>query len=212
MEYEIIQIGNNPNNNLMIDSSFKLLKIKNAFDAEFVKNIALKYEPDILKLPDGNIKGSKHLQDTVTVKYQLYNAFNFPEMLFFKDIIKKVGKLYLEIHGQEPCSFGVSSWFNIFRNEASLENHNHIFHKDGEIDYLFAISCCISCNSTYTVFYDPYTKESKYIENKDGEIYVFPSWVTHSTEKTNGTRITLSADCSTKPDKFLSNRQWSRIQ
>ena len=29
MEYEIIQIGNNPNNNLMIDSSFKLLKIKN---------------------------------------------------------------------------------------------------------------------------------------------------------------------------------------
>jgi len=212
MEFEVIEIGHKPKNSMMIDTSFKLLKIKNCFDFGLLSDIALNYEPSIMELPYLKIKGNENLENTTTGRFFLYNIFNYPELEFFKEILKNTASLYFQIHNQSFQSFGATGWFNILREEVNISNHNHLFYRDNDFDYLFAINCCIMCNETYTVFFDPYTKKTTKIENKNGEMYIFPSWVTHRTEKTNGTRITMAFDCSRDPEKFLDNRQWEWIE
>jgi len=212
MDYEIIEIGQKPKSSMMIDTSFKLLKIKNCFDFNLLSDIALKYEPSIMELPVHKVKGNENLHNTITARHFLYNVFDYPDFDFFKEVLKNTASLYFQIHNQPFQPFGATGWFNILREEVNINNHNHLFYRESDFDYLFAINCCIACNETYTVFFDPYTKKTTKIENKNGEMYFFPSWVTHRTEQTNGTRITMAFDCSRDPEKFLDNRQWEWIK
>jgi hypothetical protein len=212
MKYDIIEIGQNFNSSMMIDTSFKLLKIEDCFEFNYLSEIALKYEPSILELPIHKMNGNENLYNTTTSRHFLYNVLNYPEMNFFKEILKKAASIYYHIYNQDFQPFGATGWFNVLRDEININNHNHLFYRENEVDHLFAINCCIQCNETYTVFFDPYTKKTHKIKNKNGEIYIFPSWVTHKTEKTNGTRITMAFDCSRDPKKFLDNRQWEWIK
>lgn len=212
MEYEIIEMGHKSENSMMIDTSYKLLRAHNCFDFNFLTELALKYEPSIMELPIHKMDGNENLYNTTTARHFLYNVLDYPELDFLKTTLKEVTSKYYQINNQEFQPFGATGWFNILRDEISINKHNHLFYRNNEFDYLFAINCCISCNDTYTVFFDPYTKKTTKIKNKNGEIYIFPSWVAHKTENTNGTRITMAFDCSQNPYKFLDNRQWKWIK
>ena len=210
MEFEIIEVGKKPNNPFTLDNRFKILRVKNAFNAEYVKQVALKYEPEILKLPVTPTVGNTKIANTTTGRHKKYNVMEYPELHFMRDVFYKSMIKFCEIYSTNFVPTALSVWFNILRNDQTVGSHNHMFGK-GPVETWFAGNTAVDANDTFTVFEDKYTNERFYLENKNGELYIFPAWAQHWSEGNKGLRITMAFDCSPNPETFMSDRKYIMI-
>lgn len=210
MEFEVIEVGSKPENPFTLDNRFKILKVKNAFDAEYVKDVALKYEPEILKLPVTPTVGNTKIANTTTGRHKRYNVLEYPELHFMKEVFYKSMLEFCSVYETEFSPTALSVWFNILRQDQTVGSHNHMFSKD-KVETWFAGNTAVDANDTYTVFEDKYTKEKYYLENKNGELYMFPAWAQHWSEGNKGLRITMAFDCSPNPQIYMTDRKYVMI-
>lgn len=211
MEFEVIEVGTKPNNPFALDHTFKILKVKNAFDAEYVKDVALKYEPQILELPTTPTTGNHDISETTSGRHKQYNVMLYPELQFMTNVFHKSMIKFCEMYNTPFVPTGLAVWFNILRDQQIVGSHNHMFGRGKDTETWFAGNTAVFANGTHTIFEDKYTKEKFYLENKDGELYMFPAWTQHWSEGKDGLRITMAFDCSPNPEKYMPDRQYVMI-
>lgn len=185
--------------------------------AEFVKNNE-RYILDELTIPNERQTDPEWL----TGRLYQYNLLNFKDdsIVYLKDFIKNEYIKYMDILGYEPGETYIQCWCNILRpggRKISVHNHaggNRVWFnpedrteekmkREIEIQGLSYLSGNISIqtNGTSTFFQNPFLNRQFYgIENFNGEMIFFPSYINHTTDlqEITSERITISFDIITK--------------
>lgn len=143
-----------------------------------------------------------------------YNLFDwdYPEIKEFEEFIKKEFFVYLETI-EKPCpkKLWIHGWGNVIRNNGrNITHHSHAFYAKQGIDGNFDLDqraslekyaylsghVCLSADNTNTHYKNPMIFGKRSIKNIPGEMYFFPSYVVHFTDKNQSAnpRISLAFD------------------
>lgn len=124
-----------------------------------------------------------------------------------KNYIKSQYVDFMNQLGYEPEKVYIQCWVNIIRNDGrSIVPHHHAdghsSTKDAPQDYSYLSgNLCIQTENTSTWFRNPFLdKMCAPIQNIDGELILFPSFVVHWTDKnlSDKPRVTISFDLITE--------------
>lgn len=170
---------------------------------ERLKHIILSEEPNILKnIPPLNPEDP----DWMTGRLWGYNFLNldYDEIRYLKTWINERYKTYTKAVGAPEEKVYIQCWVNIIRNNGRRIVPHH--HAEGhaplncnapqEYSYVSG-NLCIQTNNTSTWFRNPFLdKQIHGINNVDGELILFPSWLVHWTDvnESEEPRITISFD------------------
>jgi hypothetical protein len=137
-------------------------------------------------------------------EYNLLN-FEYPEIKELKEIIYQEYVVYMNSMGLTPEPVYIQCWMNILRNNGRIISpHDHSnAHGEAPAEYSYMSgNIAIQTENTTTNFANPFLGLNQYIEvpNKNGEMILFPSFVTHwtSQNKSETPRITISFDIITE--------------
>jgi hypothetical protein len=139
-----------------------------------------------------------------------YNLFDFDYEAIrqLKEHIKNEYISYMKSLNTEPEKVYIQCWANIIRNNGMRMSPHH--HADGhsldinapqEYSYLSG-NLCVQTFNTSTWFQSPFLdKQVIPLNNVDGEIIFFPSFLRHWTDcnESETPRITISFDIVTEP-------------
>tara|TARA_R110001592_G_scaffold141176_2_gene362532 strand:- start:628 stop:1299 length:672 start_codon:yes stop_codon:yes gene_type:complete len=164
------------------------LFIKYLLDKE--KEILKKYPPDL----DGHTNlGS----DSLTSRFIHYNLLDFTETAFLKEYIRDAHDRFLKVLKLEPeKNYYVQCWFNVMRKGEQIQKHQHARSNS----YYLSGHICVNVEKTNTYYESPYYKEPFASLNELGKVTLFPSWLTHWTDKVENDfeRITIAFDIKTE--------------
>ena len=92
------------------------------------------------------------------------------------------------------------SWFNILKQEQSMQPHFHGYHKNS----FYGFNLMISTNETKTTFYHPvvhpyFETEHIHITNECGHLVLFPDYIPHGVgiNRMKSPRISIAGDLFT---------------
>jgi len=176
---------------------------ENEINIEGLANKVLKLEKTILSETEKSIAhdGDTGLgNDSLTSRFTQFNLFQIEETKFLKEIIKHEVKLYTNRLDQvDSCPLDTllygQCWANVMRKGEVIRVHSHASWKLGDYSYLSG-NICVQTNETSTYYLTPYYEHTYQLQNKDGTIVLFPSWLKHYTDdvKNDEERITLGFD------------------
>ena len=176
---------------------------ENEINIEWLANKILKLEKIILSETEKSIAsdGKTGLgNDSLTSRFTQFNLFQIEETKFLKEIIKHEVKLYTNRLDQvDSCPLDTllygQCWANVMKKGEAIGIHSHAGPALGEYSYLSG-NICVQTNETSTYYLTPYYEHTYQLQNKDGTIVLFPSWLKHYTDdvKNDEERITLGFD------------------
>lgn len=165
--------------------------------------------PSIFKETDENLippgKTSPPPAHWLTNRGWQYNILDNQDesIVYLKQHILKSYHEYCEDNDVTPEKIYAHGWLNECPTGTKIHPHNHEHVLDGnnplELSYLSG-NVCIRTKNTVTNFKSPFVNMWAPINNESGKVYIFPSYVTHSTSENNEeeTRITLAFDLITE--------------
>ena len=188
---------------------------KAQLDKELTKKLAeitLIEEPKVLAATAK--PGFEQDEQWITGRMWQYNAldWNYPEIQQFQEWIVEQYQKYCVAVGTEPANkLYCHSWANIIRNDGRrITEHNHAHANTGGPggDYVSTIEdsyvsghISLQAENTKTHYRNPYIEIYKGIPNVAGDLWLFPSYIDHKTDKNRSEtpRISLAFDFITGP-------------
>ena len=171
--------------------------------ASRLANIVLKEEYNILT----STKKPEHDPDTTWLTGRLweYNFldFDYPEIAEFKEFIKEQFLDFLnKTNHAIPKNVYTQCWANILRkNGRRITAHHHCeAHTGAPQEYSYVSgNVCVQSKDTKTYYKNPFNETRIGIDNVDGELVLFPSYVIHQTDANNNDspRISIAFDIIT---------------
>ena len=141
--------------------------------------------------------GTKLGAKSLTARSNKYNLLNFDSALPLKIAIKKThDKFITELGAPEIPPIYVQCWANVMREGDQIAVHSH-----GKDPYGYLSGhVCVQVTDTNTNYYNPYGGDPWSSSNSAGKITLFPSWVSHGTDKVvdNKERVTIAFDILTE--------------
>jgi hypothetical protein len=204
----IINLNFEGNPPLIPESSYQLFKTTIDLDlAQTLGEIVLKERLNILNntpTPPGANPA------WLTGKFWYYNLLDldYPEIKRLYEYIRQGYIDYTTALGISPGTTYLRCWANVIKFKQQITWHNHsdaTFGVEGEYPYISG-NICIHTHGTSTHFRSPYiggahSERNKKlgsapIENVNGEMILFPSWIFHQTDvnETLVPRVTISFD------------------
>jgi hypothetical protein len=198
---------NFPSNSAMLPA-FDISLHNSSIDVENCEQlvkVVLKEQPNIIAIK------SKHSEDDpnwLTGKLWAYNFldFDYPCVRYLKKFIYSnylEYALFCSIDSSKPVY--VQCWANIINNDGRIITpHNHAdAHGGAPADYSYISgNISLQTENTSTFFAHPILNKKIYreIANKNGEMILFPSFITHWTSQnlSNAPRITIAFDIITE--------------
>jgi hypothetical protein len=135
---------------------------------------------------------------------------NFVEKIKIK--IKESYEVFAENYGVSQKEIWINGWINLLTKGENLVEHCHSMNENS---YLSGVIILSECDNTTTDFYLPQLEHIPEvgvlkIENKKGNIVMFPQWLYHSVSAVKqDVRITMGFDLFGKKsvDFFNSNKK-----
>jgi hypothetical protein len=179
----------------------KLIKIIED-EEENVKNIT---KPFTNKLKNNENPDEVYgLEDWVTNRAFEYNLLKmtdkYPELLILKNKILEQYNQYCDALQLEKVTPYVQVWFNVLRKDSRFftkHNHAHKARIGNALKPHVSGNICIRAQNTKTYYYSPYVEVHRIgVDNVAGDMVLFPSWATHSTDqnKDDEPRLSIAFD------------------
>ena len=160
-------------------------------DTTSLSNFLLKKERSVKKLPtslemNGELSdgGTGLGQNSTTAKFQSYNILSWkhPEIGKLKSNIAKWVFTYNEECGNKTSDeLWIQCWYNVLRFGQKIKPHLHSTEPDCYLSGHFNVQV----NNTSTIYMSPINQLDKPevidIENKNGDMTLFPSYIFHYT-------------------------------
>lgn len=179
----------------------------NSIDLGTLYSTILKKERVIKKLPLSKVYNSENFTDgytglgknSTTSRFQHYNVFdwNTKETNQLKiEISRSLVKYNNFLDNKIPQNLWINCWVNILRFGQHITPHLHSVKEDCYLSGHFVVNS----KNTSTVYINPVNQimdpEVVKVENKAGEMTIFPSYVPHYTTKHYSfkPRVTIAFD------------------
>ena len=189
---------------LLPDCSINLYRVK--LDKKITKKLA-----EIILLEEPNILANtkpQNLNDPEWLTQRLweYNFFdfNYVEVSYLRDWLKEQYVDYMRQTGLPIGKTYIQCWANkIINNGRNIVPHNHCdAHANAPCQYSYLSgNICIQAVDTKTYYASPFDMRMRIgIENQEGEMVFFPSYVMHWTDKNTSEtpRLSLAFDIITE--------------
>jgi hypothetical protein len=177
------------------DYDLAIIDVSDEVDIPWLRNFLLEKEKELLlKYPPCTDDGGTRLGiNSVTSKYSYYTIWEFEELNFLKELIRKYHDKFLNFIDQDPGKIYSQGWYNVMRTGEQIKEHGHIISP--EYSYLSA-HLTVACENTSTYYRNPITSEVFEEENSPGKLTFFPSYITHYTDAvvSSKERITMAFD------------------
>jgi hypothetical protein len=136
--------------------------------------------------------------------YYNFLDFDYPEIEEFKNFIKEEYlKFSKELGHTIPNKTYIHCWANVLRKDGRPIARHH--HADGhaKIPQSYAYlsgNVSLQAENTHTYYENPFTDDYEKIANVPGDLFLFPSSITHWTDKneSDNLRISLAFDIITE--------------
>tara|TARA_B100000941_G_C28475752_1_gene539060 strand:+ start:367 stop:1011 length:645 start_codon:yes stop_codon:yes gene_type:complete len=168
-------------------------------NTENIAKIVLEKEKEIIEKYSGDDDGNTGLgADSLTARFKHFNVLKWQEV----DIIQLHQEIrifhdeyFAQVIGSEPPPLKVRCWANVMRKGQQIQKHTHSTHPHSYLGGHF----CVTAENTSTSYMHPYTQEDYDLENRVGEITLFPNYLTHHTSvhESDIPRITIAFDLVT---------------
>ena len=169
-------------------------------DSDALSNLILKKEPEIIqKYPTTGFNGeytdgqTELGPNSLTSRFYHFNVLDWKDTDLVKEIIRSGYEAYT---GVKDTPIYVKCWANVMRKGDQIAVHSH-----GKDPYGYISGhVCVQVTDTNTNYYNPYGGDPWSSPNKAGKITLFPSWVSHGTDKVvdSQERITIAFDILTE--------------
>ena len=167
--------------------------ISDELDILDIREKLLIKEKEIINLYPGTHDGGTNLgMDSVTSRFPHYVLWKYEEFDKIKYLIKEYHNEYCKQLNIKYDRLYSQAWFNVMRLGEKIDKHQH---NTSRYSYLSA-HITISAEETNTYYCEPFTNRLWTEKNKAGKLTIFPSWVTHETDRVEKEqeRITVGID------------------
>lgn len=172
---------------------------------------------EILSYPSPDPENNKNW---LTSRLWYYNFLNFSSLYTIE--LKKIIRMYYTEYGN---ALGIDTnrkiycqcWANkIYNDGRIITPHNHAEAHGGAPEYYSYISghICLRAENTTTDYKSPFTKEYIPLQNNNGDMTLFPSFLTHKTSQnlSNVPRVSIAFDLITEEVyNLLQNKNYVEI-
>tara|TARA_B100000965_G_C19494236_1_gene714472 strand:- start:397 stop:1041 length:645 start_codon:yes stop_codon:yes gene_type:complete len=168
-------------------------------NTENIAKIILQKEKEIIEKYSGDDDGNTGLgADSLTARFKHFNVLKWQEV----DIVQLHQEIrifhdeyFAQVIGTEPPPLKIRCWANVMRKGQQIQKHTHSTHPHSYLGGHF----CVTADNTSTSYTHPYTQEDYPVENKPGEITLFPNYLTHytSVHESDIPRISIAFDLVT---------------
>ena len=140
----------------------------------------------------------------MTSRLEYYNLldYDYPQLRSLEKFIKDSYTEYMNGFNFPTTDIYCHAWINILRSGERITKHNHAdAHTKLPTDYCYMSgNLCIQVTDTATRFESPYSGSFHDINNHNGEMVLFPSFMNHETTKNNTDtpRYTIAFDIITE--------------
>jgi len=168
-------------------------------NTEDIAKIVLQKEQEIIDKYSGDDDGNTGLGvDSLTARFKHYNVLKWQEVVIaqlHQEIRIFHDEYFAQVIGSEPPPLKVRCWANVMRKGQQIKKHTHSTHPHSYLGGHF----CVTAENTSTSYMHPYTQEDYVVENKPGEITLFPNYLTHytSVHESDIPRISIAFDLVT---------------
>lgn len=168
-------------------------------NTEDIAKIVLQKEQEIIDKYSGDDDGNTGLGvDSLTARFKHYNVLKWQEVVIaqlHQEIRIFHDEYFAQVIGSEPPPLKVRCWANVMRKGQQIKKHTHSTHPHSYLGGHF----CVTAENTSTSYMHPYTQEDYVVENKPGEITLFPNYLTHytSVHESDVPRISIAFDLVT---------------
>ena len=168
-------------------------------NTEDIAKIVLQKEKEIIDEYSGDDDGNTGLGvDSLTARFKHYNVLKWQEVVIaqlHQEIRIFHDEYFAQVIGSEPPPLKVRCWANVMRKGQQIKKHTHSTHPHSYLGGHF----CVTAENTSTSYMHPYTQEDYVVENKPGEITLFPNYLTHytSVHESDVPRISIAFDLVT---------------
>ena len=168
-------------------------------NTEDLAKIILEKEKEIIENYSGDDDGNTGLgADSLTARFKHFNVLKWQEVdiaQLHQEIRIFHDEYFAQVIGSEPPPLKVRCWANVMRKGQQIQKHTHSTHPHSYLGGHF----CVTAENTSTSYMHPYTQEDYDVENRPGEITLFPNYLTHHTSvhKSDIPRITIAFDLVT---------------
>ena len=165
-------------------------------NTEDIAKIVLQKEKEIIDKYSGDDDGNTGLGvDSLTARFKHYNVLKWQEVVIaqlHQEIRIFHDEYFAQVIGSEPPPLKVRCWANVMRKGQQIKKHTHSTHPHSYLGGHF----CVTAENTSTSYMHPYTQEDYVVENKPGEITLFPNYLTHytSVHESDVPRISIAFD------------------
>ena len=168
-------------------------------NTEDIAKIVLQKEKEIIDKYSGDDDGNTGLGvDSLTARFKHFNVLKWQEIPIVElhqEIRIFHDEYFAQVIGSEPPPLKVRCWANVMRKGQQIKKHTHSTHPHSYLGGHF----CVTAENTSTSYMHPYTQEDYVVENKPGEITLFPNYLTHytSVHESDVPRISIAFDLVT---------------
>ena len=168
-------------------------------NTENIAKIVLEKEKDIIEKYSGDDDGNTGLgADSLTARFKHFNVLKWQEVdiaQLHQEIRIFHDEYFAQVIGSAPPPLKVRCWANVMRKGQQIQKHTHSTHPHSYLGGHF----CVTAENTSTSYMHPYTQEDYDVENRPGEITLFPIYLTHHTSvhKSDIPRISIAFDLVT---------------
>jgi hypothetical protein len=165
------------------------------------------------KYPSSN-DGDVNLPNSLTSRYSYYNLFNFTNknIEIIKDFIKNnIKELIIEFNKKNKNikteDLFLLCWYNVLRKNEKIDKHSHRYLFEAEKSFISG-HFTVKCKNTNTNYSSLCNTFSWPIENIEGQLIMFPTYLTHCTDKnlSDEPRISIAFDLYDK--KTLAKKEF----
>jgi hypothetical protein len=168
---------------------------------QHLQNVIFEIKDDILSIKPAIGKS----WNSLTSRLWNYNLFDFPnpELAVLKDLIAQQYICFVDALGYTRESVYIQCWANMLRFGQDINWHHHSdAHADAPREFAYVSgNLCIHADDTKTYYRNPCADTDIVgIDNIDGEMILFPSFIQHATDKnmTQTPRISIAFDIITQ--------------
>ena len=159
------------------------------------KEIKEKYPNDWENYDDGDTGLGA---DSLTARFKHFNVLKWQEIPIVElhqEIRVFHDEYFAQVIGSEPPPLKVRCWANVMRKGQQIKKHAHATHPHTYLGGHF----CVTADNTSTAYMHPYNHEDYLVENKPGELTLFPNYLSHYTtvHESDTPRISIAFDLVT---------------
>ena len=156
----------------------------------------LKKEIEIINKFPPKSDGGTNLPNYITSRYSFYNLFSFKdcpeEIEMLKKFIKiNVKNLLLDFKIKNTEDLHILCWFNVLREGEAIGKHSHYNLKNAHESFISG-HFCINAFNTHTYYENISNTNGIGIKNEIGQLTLFPSYITHFSDKHVGKDVRIS--------------------